>query len=316
MQTIRAIDADPHCFSDHRGSGIKFQRLLRGDPDSPGNFEWSIVHFGEEYTTPRHHHNFSQILYVLEGLHEWSNSVSMPEGSVTYSPEGTFYGPQQGHGSLVLTLQYGEASGSGFMSYDRLTEGSKRLAESSRGSFDDGTWRYVDDDGKQHNQDGYEAIWEEIHGRRVEYPAPRYETPITLHPDSFAWVAARDGSRAPEPGISHRHLGTFSERRTSIGFTRYDAGATHRVHGLRRARAPLRGRRDAPGLGRALWEPQRVQVRSRRRRDPRGRRADGRLRDRTARPHLKARSPQSAWRDLSAATRGSRVPGSRGNPRT
>jgi mannose-6-phosphate isomerase-like protein (cupin superfamily) len=228
MQTIRATDADPHRFSDHRGSGIQFQRLLQGDPDSLDNFEWSIVHFAEDYTTPRHHHNFSQIHYVLEGLHEWSPTVDMPEGSVTYSPEGTFYGPQQGHGSLVLTLQFGEASASGFMSYDRLAEGSKRLAESPRGQFDDGIWRYVDGDGKQRNQDGYEAIWQEINGRAVEYPTPRYETPITMYPDAFAWVAAPD-----EPGISRKHLATVSERRTSIGFTRYDAGAIHRVRALR-----------------------------------------------------------------------------------
>ena len=230
MQTVRATDADPHCFSDHRGSDIQFQRLLRGDATSTGNFEWSIVHFGETYTTPRHHHNFSQIHYVLEGLHEWSPTVSMPEGSVTYSPEGTFYGPQQGHGSLVLTLQYGEASASGFMSYDRLAEGSKRLAESPRGEFDNGIWRYVDEDGTQRNQDGYEAIWEEINGRPIEYPSPRYQTPMTIHPDAFAWVSPPGD---PEPGISHKHLGTFSERRTTIGFTRYDAGAVHRVHGQR-----------------------------------------------------------------------------------
>jgi mannose-6-phosphate isomerase-like protein (cupin superfamily) len=224
MQTMRAEDAAPHRFSDHRGDGIQFQRLLQGNPDSSDNYEWSIVHFGEEYTTPRHHHNFSQIHLVLEGLHEWSPTVDMPEGSVTYSPEGTFYGPQQGHGARVLTLQYGEASLSGFMSYERLAEGSKRLAESPNGRFEDGIWRYVDDEGKQRNKDGYEAIWEEIHGRAVEYPSPRYQTPITMHPEAFSWVPSRD-----EPGIDHKHLATVSERQTRIGFTRYDGGAVHRV---------------------------------------------------------------------------------------
>ncbi|MGH9032893.1 MAG: hypothetical protein ACRDY4_10200 [Acidimicrobiia bacterium] len=226
MQVMSSTDAEAHNFSEHRGAGIRFQRLLRGEPDAPDNFEWSIVHFGEDYTTPRHHHNFSQILYVLEGLHEWSPRVSMPEGSVTYSPEGTFYGPQRGHGSLVLTLQYGEASGSGFMSYDRLAEGSKRLAESSNGRFDDGVWRVVDADGTQRNQDGYEAIWEEINRRPVGYPEPRYETPVTMHPDAFDWVATA------EPGIERRHLGTFSELETTIGFLGYASGATHRVEAL------------------------------------------------------------------------------------
>lgn len=227
MRVAHVSDADRHLFSDHRGGGIAFQRLLRGDPDAPGNYEWSLIHLDERYSTPRHHHNFSQILYVLEGLHEWSPTVTMPAGSVTYSPEGTFYGPQLGHGAVVLGLQFGEASGSGFMSYDRLAEASKRLDESRRGRFEDGIWRYVDDDGKQRNQDGYEAIWQEVHGRPVEYPKPRYETPITIHPDAFAWVSTA------ESGIERKHLGTFSERETTISFLRYAADAEHRVHGLR-----------------------------------------------------------------------------------
>jgi hypothetical protein len=51
-----------------------------------------------------------------------------------------------------------------------------------------------------------------------------------MYPDAFSWVPSRD-----EPGIAHKHLGTFSERRTSVGFTRFDAGASHRV---RDPRAP------------------------------------------------------------------------------
>jgi hypothetical protein len=227
VQVMTSTDADAHLFSDHRGEGIRFQRLLRGDADAPGNFEWSIVHVAEEYRTPRHRHNFSQIHYVLEGFHEWSPTVSMPEGSVTYSPEGTFYGPQRGHGAVVLLLQFGEASGSGFTSYDRLADASKRLAESPDGRFEDGIWRYRDGDGKQHNQDGYEAIWETIHGRGIEYAKPRYETPVTIYPDAFDWTPTA------EAGIERKHLGAFSERETTVGFLRYADGAVHRVDGVR-----------------------------------------------------------------------------------
>jgi mannose-6-phosphate isomerase-like protein (cupin superfamily) len=228
MQAVQSAEIEAYQFATHREGEIKFQRLLQGDPSALNNFEWSIVRAGEDYGTPRHHHNFSQIHYVLEGTHEWAPDRLLPTGSVTYFPEGTFYGPQQGHGALLLGLQYGEASAAGFMSYDRLAEGNKRLAEHPNGEFDGGTYRSVDANGKQRNQDGYEAIWEEIHGRPVEYPAPRYETPITMHPDGFSWVPSAD-----ETGIAHKHLGTFSERRTSVGFTRYDAGATHRVCDLR-----------------------------------------------------------------------------------
>jgi mannose-6-phosphate isomerase-like protein (cupin superfamily) len=227
MQVTRSTDAEPHSFANHREGDIKFQRLLQGDPDTPDNFEWSIVRMGEDYSTPRHHHNFSQIHYVLEGLHEWAPDHDMPEGSVTYSPEGVFYGPQQGHGALILGLQFGDASGSGFMSYDRLAEGNKRLNENPNGEFSGGVWRYVDADGKRRNQDGYEAIWQEIHGRPVQYPAPRYQTPVTMLPEAFAWVPT------DEPGVEEKHLGTFTERRTTVGFVRYAGGASHRIVGHR-----------------------------------------------------------------------------------
>ena len=134
MQAVQSEEVEAYQFATHRQGDIKFQRLLQGDPDAPNNFEWSIVRVGEDYMTPRHHHNFSQIHLVLEGTHEWAPDETIPTGAVGYFGEGTFYGPQQGHGGLLLGLQYGEASGSGFMSYDRLAEGNKRLArEPERG---------------------------------------------------------------------------------------------------------------------------------------------------------------------------------------
>ena len=152
MQAVRSVDVDANQFANHREGEITFRRLLQGDPDRPDNFEWSIVRTGEDYVTPRHHHNFSQLHFVLEGTHEWAPDKLIPTGAVAYFPEGTFYGPQHGHGGLLLGLQYGEASGSGFMSYDRLAEGNKRLAEGN-GRFDGGVYRYVDD-GRQGAQQG------------------------------------------------------------------------------------------------------------------------------------------------------------------
>jgi hypothetical protein len=226
MQAVRSTDIEPNQFADHREGEIKFQRLLQGDPDRPDNFEWSLVRTGEDYVTPRHHHNFSQLHFVLEGTHEWAPDKLIPTGAVAYFPEGTFYGPQHGHGGLLLGLQYGEASGSGFMSYDRLAEGSKRLAEGP-GRFEGGVYRYEDAAGKRHNQDGYEAIWQEMNGRPVTYPAPRYEQVVVMLPEGFAWTPTA------ESGVERKHLGTFTERETTVGFLRYAGGATHRVTGLR-----------------------------------------------------------------------------------
>ncbi|MGH9049690.1 MAG: hypothetical protein ACRDY4_08180, partial [Acidimicrobiia bacterium] len=223
MKAVASDEVDAYQFATHREGDIRFQRLLQGDPGAANNFEWSIVRTGDDYVTPRHRHNFSQIHYVLEGTHEWAPDQLIPTAAVAYFPEGTFYGPQHGHGGLLLGLQYGEASGNGFMSYDHLAEGNKRLAERGDGRFEGGIWRYVDGDGKQRNQDGYEAVWEEIHDRSVAYPEPRYETPVVIVPDAFTWVPTT------EPGVERKHLGTFSERETTIGFLRYTTGATHRV---------------------------------------------------------------------------------------
>ena len=228
MQAVKSSEIEGHKFANHREGDIKFQRLLRGDPDRPDNFEWSIVRMGEDYSTPRHHHNFSQLHYVLEGTHEYAPDCLIPTGAIAYFPEGTFYGPQQGHGGLLLGLQYGEASGAGFMSYDRLAEGNKRLSEGTDGIFDGGIYRYTDADGKQRNKDGYEAIWEEMHGREVTYPAPRYERVIVLYPEAFGWVPVRD-----EPGVARKQVASFTERGTRVGFLEYESGAAHRVHDLR-----------------------------------------------------------------------------------
>jgi hypothetical protein len=225
MQAVRSADVDANQFANHREGEITFRRLLQGDPDRPDNFEWSIVRTGEDYVTPRHHHNFSQLHFVLEGTHEWAPDKLIPTGAVAYFPEGTFYGPQHGHGGLLLGLQYGEASGSGFMSYDRLAEGNKRLAEGN-GRFDGGVYRYVDADGKARNKDGYEAIWEEMHGRPVEYPTPRYEQVVVMLPEGYAWLPTG------EPGVERKHLASFTERDTTVGFLRYASGAQHEVREL------------------------------------------------------------------------------------
>jgi quercetin dioxygenase-like cupin family protein len=222
MQIVRAQDTTAK-QQTHRAGRIDLRRLFKGDPASPNNFEWSLVRMGNDYQTPRHRHNFSQIIMVLEGEHEWMPKAKRGPGSVTYTCEGTYYGPQQGGGAALLTLQFGEASGSGFLSYDALDEGKTEL--SKKGAFADGVFTWTDDKGQKHNQDSYEAIWEFVNGRPIEYSAPRYAAPITVYPESFAWAPL-----AGESGLLQKRVGVFSERGTSIEFLRYEPGARHRVH--------------------------------------------------------------------------------------
>jgi hypothetical protein len=212
-------------MSNHRGGNIDFVRLHRGESMTADNFEWSVIQTTAEYSTPRHRHNFDQLHYILDGRHQWAPEQWMPAGSIGYFVEGCFYGPQHGGPSRQLGLQFGGASGNGFMGYDDLARGNRELQ--ARGQFAGGTYTWVDEDGKEHRSDGYEAIWQHVAGRPVAYSEPRYDKPIIIYPEAMRWKDARG-----ERGVERKHAGTFGERSVSVGFWRLDAGSTHSVEAL------------------------------------------------------------------------------------
>lgn len=67
-------------------------------------------------------------------------------------------------------------------------------------------------------------MWEFVNRRPLRYPAPRYQSPIFMHPESFAWAAQSD-----QPGVCYKRLAALSERGASIGFARLDSGAVMRA---------------------------------------------------------------------------------------
>ena len=228
MQTTHAAEVEWGEVSGHRSGGIRFKRLLQGTPGTPDNFELSIVRTAGDYFTPRHRHNFDQVRFCLEGAMNFAPGRDLKAGTVGYFPEGTFYGPQSDTSrSVVLLLQMGGSAGYGFMGYRELADGYKEL--SSLGRFDGGVFTHHTSDGHLIRKDGYEAVWEHVNGRAVEYPPPRYEDPIILYPDSFGWLATRD------PGFELKHMATFGERALNIGEIRATRGSRHKVD---RHRAP------------------------------------------------------------------------------
>src|SRR5271154_806627 len=202
-----------------RGGTLLSRRLLTGEPGTPGNFSLQLSST-PTYYSPRHRHNFDQVRYQLAGDFDFGIDGAMKPGSVAYFPEGTYYGPQEcANGSETLVLQFGGASRSGYISAEEHERASAELTK--HGTFAKGVYTRLKPDGGKVNKDGYEAVWEQVNGRPLEYPRERYLRPVFMDPESFEWMPVEGQS-----GVSCKQLGEFSERRTRLGLYRIDAGAS------------------------------------------------------------------------------------------
>lgn len=229
MRAAHASAREWEIISNHRETTIEFKRLLQGEPDAPENFELSLVRMRGRYTTPAHHHNFEQVRLALVGGMGYGAGRIQPEGTVGYFPEGSFYAQDVEDGQLTMLLQCGGASGAGFLSYDQLRAGARDLSQNGR--FEDG--RYLGRPGaNQPPKDGYEAIWEHVRGREIDYPAARYEDHLIMVPDAFLW------RETGIEGVAVKHLATVTERRMSLEYYRVAPGAA-RPFGARADRTLL-----------------------------------------------------------------------------
>lgn len=208
---IRATDvAGLKVLLEGREGSLNNYRLFHSvnGPEAPVGFE-----------APRHRHNFEQFRLPLSGGFEYRPGKILPQGWVGYFPEGVHYGPQIRHpGLALLTLQFGGASRSGYMSSAQRREGFETL--NRRGKFEKGAFVWTDDKGQRHNQDAFEAVWEGWMGRKLEYPTPRYNDLVFMNPDAFAWMADPKA-----PGVSRKPLGTFTEIGVQAALVRLDPGA-------------------------------------------------------------------------------------------
>jgi hypothetical protein len=205
-----------------REGTLRSRRLLTGEPGTPGNFSLQLSST-PTYFSPRHRHNFDQVRYQLSGDFDFSTDGAMKPGSVAYFPEGTYYGPQScPTGSETLVLQFGGASRSGYISAEEHERASAELAK--YGTFAKGVYTQPKPDGGKINKDAYEAVWEQVNGRPLEYPGQRYLRPVFMDPENFDWLPVAD-----EPGVSWKHLGEFSERRTRLSLYKVAPGASFRL---------------------------------------------------------------------------------------
>lgn len=202
-----------------RGGKFRYVPLLSGDEGSPGNFFLQLSNTFDDFDSPRHRHNFDQVRVQLEGEADFARDGRMTPGMVGYFPEGVYYGPQSIAGeSLTLVLQFGGASRSGYLSEAQFQRGIAELKKT--GSFERGVYRVAKPGGGTRNQDAYEAVWEHLSGRELRYPPSRYDKPVFMNPAAAEWE--RDG--LPQ-GLARKHLGTFSEARTTLTQYRLDPQA-------------------------------------------------------------------------------------------
>lgn len=219
--------AEVRTASAHRPGGIQLTSLLNGKENSLDNFDLMIIDAGSDYHTPRHRHNFDQIRVMLSGSFEWETDSVQDEGSVGYFSEGTPYKQQGIDASRTLLLQVGGASGSGYMSYAQLQAAIAELQET--GSFEEGLFVYKNENGNRRTMDGYQAAWEKVFGKALEYPLPRFNAPVILRPERFAWV--KDPANRL---VEKRTLGVFNERGLELTQVRLSSGAEFVIDGAHR----------------------------------------------------------------------------------
>ena len=228
MNIVQADQVESNPASVHRG-GKSFRQNLLGAKTGVENFPF-VISRSEARFSPRHRHSFEQYRYQLEGIAEYGKSGTLKPGMLGYFPEGMHYGPQtpskDGDNLVVLALQCGGASGSGYVNRDEQLEAAKELKKI--GTFKDGVFHRNPGEPGKKNLDGSQAIWEHVMKKDLVFPKPRYAAPIFMHPEHFDWVPV-DGS----PGVAEKLMGVFSERETGAHFIKLEPNATYAPAGNR-----------------------------------------------------------------------------------
>ncbi len=211
MQALVNLDDVPVIERQHARAGLfRSQSLLHGEEGTPENFYLQLAHTYADFHSPRHRHNFDQVRVQLRGDADFARNGVMRPGSVAYFPEGVYYGPQSIAGeSATLVLQFGGASGSGYISEERFQQAVNELKR--HGRFENGVFRRHEGEDGRKNQDAYEAVWEYVHGRRIHYAASELDAPVFIDPAGIAWA-----DEPASPGVRRKALGRFSARGTRL----------------------------------------------------------------------------------------------------
>ena len=224
------------------GKSVKTSAILHGDPSRLDNFNFRILYdeAGDIYS-PRHHHNFCQFYYMLEGDYDFGQTGHAKEGWLVYVPEGAFYGPQSGTPHTRIAVQFGGPAGSGFLDAKQHSQAFEELKQ--LGVFEKGIFKRNPDVPGPRAQDSYEAIWEHVRQRPIGYPEPQYPNPIFMNPAGFAWEPVQGLA-----GVDQKVLGILSSAHLKAACYRLQPGATFTAQG-RAAYIVLSGGGSVDGNG-------------------------------------------------------------------
>jgi len=199
-------------------AGMAHKRLFEGEEGSPDNYMLVMSSEPDTYFSPRHRHPWDQIRFCLEGKIPIAKGLFIEGGEIGYFPEAAHYGPQEGgEDRIVLLLQFGGASGQGFIGPDALKQA--RLEMEQAGSFERGVYtRTVN--GKRTNRDAYEAVWDHVKQASPAYVEPVYKTPIVMRPEALDWQPT------DKPDIRVKQIGSFPHRKLDIAGLQIEQGGT------------------------------------------------------------------------------------------
>lgn len=213
------------------GAGVRTgtvgkQILLTGDPASPDNFKFGLFHQSGEFFSPRHRHNFCQIRAQLEGDCAYGRSGKMTPGTVGFFPEGAYYGPQGPDVGETYTaaLQFGGPGGQGLLTNAQTAEAKKELLKN--GTFENGVYRRNPDAPGKRNVDGFEAVWEQVSGRKLVYPEAQYTEPFLMKPEGYRWMPLAGVS-----GVEQKTLGVFMDCEIPCALFKVEPKATFTAKG-------------------------------------------------------------------------------------
>jgi hypothetical protein len=213
-----------------RAGVLERRDLLAGEPGTLDNFVCGIYYQSGNFYAPRHHHNFDQWRYQLEGETNLNDTGTLRPGTIGYFPEGAYYGPNGREGesddrpNATVVVQFGGPSGNGFLSSAEFARARAELQ--SAGRFENGVFYRNEGVPGKPAMDSFQAAWEHAMQRPMVYPKPLYASAILMRTEAYRWLPL-----VGAPGVEAKTYGTFTDSAIRCASYRLAPGATFQATG-------------------------------------------------------------------------------------